>query len=126
MRGWSRAIASVLLLSLAACQPKYDGLIIEPVSTPPTSVTVRPFLFELPVGVAVVISVRPRSSGFEHYDSNTRVELVSLDRSVFNVQRREKDREFVLVGVSPGETCVEVRVDGVPQECIEAVVRAQD
>jgi hypothetical protein len=126
MRTFARALGCLLLMAGAtACQPKYDGLGIEPVSTPPTSAKVRPHLFELPVGVAVVISVRPRSSGFEHYDSNTRVELVSLDRNIFDVRRRENEREFVLIGVAPGETCVEVRIDRTPEECIDAVVRAQ-
>lgn len=126
MRASSKCLAlAAMLLSLGACQPQYAGLSIEPVSTPPTTVTVRPHLIELPVGVAVVIAVRPRSSSSEFYSSSTRVDLVSLDRSVFNTQRREDPREFVLVGVAPGETCVEVRIDGAPEECIDVVVRAQ-
>jgi hypothetical protein len=125
MRAWSKTLGFVLLLASSACQPSYAGLSIEPVSIPPTSVTVRSHLFELPVGVAVVISVRPRSSSQEPYASSAWIELVSLDRSVFEVKRRDDPREFVLVGVAPGETCVEVRIDGVPEECIDAVVRPQ-
>jgi hypothetical protein len=120
-----KTLGLVLLLAMAACQPNYNGLAIEPVSTPPTSVTVRPHLFELPVGVAVAISVKPRSSSQEPYHSSARVELVSLDRNVFDVKRRDDPREFVLIGVAPGETCVEVRIDGVAEECIDAVVRPQ-
>jgi hypothetical protein len=125
MRTLPKTLALFLSLASVACQPNYAGISIEPVSTPPTSVTVRPHLFELPVGVAVAISVRPRSSSNEPYHSNARVELVSLDRNIFDVKRRDDAREFVLVGVAPGETCVEVRIDGVPEECIDAVVRPQ-
>jgi hypothetical protein len=125
MRAWSKVLGLCVALASTGCQPSYNGIAIEPVSTPPTSVTVRPHLFELPVGVAVAISVRPRSSSHEPYASNARVELVSLDRNVFDVKRRDDRREFVLVGVAPGETCVEVRIDGVPEECIDAIVRPQ-
>lgn len=126
MRRLVRTIGcSLLLVSSVACKPDYGGMIIEPLSTPPVTVTVQSTLIEMPAGIAIAIEARPRSSSSESYPEGTRVDLISQDREVLVVQRREDRRQFVLVGVAAGDTCLEVQLDGDAQECIEVSVQPQ-
>lgn len=115
-------LCALLFAAPAACAPSYGAIDIEPISTPPVSVTVRDFLIEMPAGIAVVVQVSPRSDNQNEYDDTYKVDLISQDREIFNVYRREDRREFVLVGVAEGDTCVEVRIDGSPQDCIEVTI----
>ena len=117
-----RGVFSLLALSTTACQPSYGSIEFEPLSTPPVSVTVRSFLIEMPEGVAVVVRATPISDSREEYESGDKVDLFSRDRDVLTVHRRDHRREFVLVGVGAGSTCLEVEIDGQPQECIDVEI----
>ena len=118
-------LASALFAALGgsiACAPAYGTVEIEPISTPPVSVTVRDFLIEMPAGIAVVVQATPRSDNANDYDETYKLDLISRDRDVFTVYRREDRREFVFVGIAEGETCLEVIVDGTPHDCIDVTV----
>lgn len=113
-----------LPLLVAACGPRYDGVDIELHSEPPVPVRVSENEFELPVGIAVAIDVKPLSSNqFDYYQSD-QLDLRSDDRQILRVEPTENPRRFILIGVSPGETCVELEVDYSDRGCIPATVVA--
>src|SRR5688572_16956203 len=100
-----RSTAAILLLAATACAPSYGTVELEPLSTPPVSVTVREFLIEMPAGVAVVVEAVPVSDNGNDYDDSYKLDLIAKDRDVFQVHRRESRSEFVFVGILEGETC---------------------
>ncbi|MEM6989950.1 MAG: hypothetical protein AAF721_05620 [Myxococcota bacterium] len=116
------ALAALAFSALAGCAPSYGSIDFDAVSTPPVSVTVRSFLIDMPAGIAVVVRVKPISDNANDYDASYNVDLFSQDRDVLTVHRRNSRREFVLVGVNPGETCLEVEIDGRPEECIDVEI----
>lgn len=123
---WIRRAVGGLLLTAAACMPNYGTVEFEAVSNPPVPVTIRSFLIEMPAGVAAVVRVRPISENRNDYDSSYKVDLFSSDRDVFVVERRPSRREFVLIGVNPGTTCLEVEIDGRPEDCIDVEITAPE
>ncbi len=115
-----------LALLLAACGPRYDGVDIDLHSEPPVPVRVSDNDFELPAGIAVVIEVKPLSSNqFDYYESD-QLDLRSDNRQVLRVEPTGDSRRFVLIGVAPGQTCVQVEVDYRDRACIPAVVTAPE
>lgn len=111
-------------LGLAGCQPHLGYLEIEVKSSPPLPVSIHNHSFEVPVGVAVLIHVEPVSDNINNYVATDSVELTSQKSSVLDVEPGPDDRTFVLVGASPGDTCVEVYINGASEECIPATVLA--
>ena len=110
------------LLLLAACGPRYDGLEFKLHTEPPVPVRISGEEIELPVGIAVAVDVTPLSSGrFDYYESD-QLDLDPEDRSVLRVEPTGDPRRFIMIGVSPGETCVEVEVDYDRHGCIPARV----
>lgn len=117
------ALAPLALLA-AACGPRYDGVDIKLHSEPPVPVRVSDNEFELPTGIAVAIEVKPLSSNQFDYYQTDQLDLRSDDRGVLRVEPTENPRRFILIGVSPGETCVELEVDYEERGCIPATVLA--
>ena len=114
----------LLPLLLAACGPRYDGIELELYSAPPVPVRVHATEIELSVGIAAAIDVRPLSSNqFDYYESD-QLDLRSQDRDILRVEPTESPRRFVLIGVAPGETCVDIEVDYDERGCIPATVLA--
>lgn len=117
-----KRLLPLLLLGLAACGPRYDGLTITLNSEPPLPVNINDTVIELPVGIAVVIDVYPLSSTrFDYYESD-QLALRSEDRDVLRVEPTSEPRRFIVIGVTPGETCVAVEVDHDDHGCIPARV----
>ena len=117
----------VLLGGTTACsdpEKVYAGLDIDVVSAAPTRVEIRSDAIELPAGVAVTIAVTPRSSDLP-YEERDLVLLESDDDAILDVFAREHPREFVLVGVDPGEACLEVRINHERVDCIDTTVTEQ-
>lgn len=113
-----------LALLFAACGPRYDGVEITLHSEPPIPVRVSDAEFELPAGIAVAIDVKPLSSNqFDYYESD-QLELRSDDRQILRVEPTENPRRFILIGVAPGDTCVQLEVDYDAHGCIPATVLA--
>ncbi|MBL4687473.1 MAG: hypothetical protein JKY37_22950 [Nannocystaceae bacterium] len=113
---------AVACLSATACQPSYQAIEFNTISSPPVNVTIRDFLIEMPAGVGAAVRVSPISANNNEYDSGQRIDLRSQDRDVLTVYRRKSRREFVLVGVNPGTTCLEVVIDGRGEECIDVEI----
>lgn len=120
----NRLLPLFALLAAAACQPHYDGIELTLTSTPPVPVRVSGEEIELPFGIAVAVDVEPQSSARFNYYEDDPLELRSQDRDILRVERTEDPRIFVFVGVSPGETCVDIEVVHEDHGCIPATVIA--
>ena len=116
------AIAFCTLYALA-CVPdeKYDGLSFDVQSAPPVPVSVESDRIELVSGIAVKVKVKPESDG-RSYSSKDLVTLRAEDDTTFEVYGSEDPREFVLVGLREGSSCLEVRINRREEECIEVRV----
>ena len=113
-----------LILALPACQPRFGYLEITVKSSPPVPVSVRDQAFEIPVGIAVLIHAEPVSDNMNDYVATDDVDLITQKSAILDVEPGPDDRTFVLVGVSPGDTCVDVFINGSREECIPATVLA--
>ena len=120
----NRLLPLFALLAASACQPRYDGIELTLSSTPPVPVRVSGEEIEIPLGIAVAVDVAPQSSTRFNYYEDDPLELRSQDRDILRVELTENPRIFVLVGVNPGETCVEIEVVGEDHGCIPATVTA--
>ncbi len=119
-----RLSALLTLLAVTACQPHYDGIELTLFSNPPVPVRVSDQEIEMTVGLAIAVDVKPLSSSrFQYYEDDP-LELRSQDRGILRVEATEHPRRFVLVAVSPGETCVEIEVVGEDHGCVPATVLA--
>lgn len=116
----SCALAALVLMACVRDE-KYDGLSFDVQSSPPVPVSVEGDRIELVAGIAVKIEVKPRSAG-RSYSSNDEVNLRADDSAIFEVYGAEDAREFVLVGLREGESCLEVRINRRMEECIEVRV----
>jgi hypothetical protein len=122
-----RILCALAALTLMACvrDEKYDGLSFDVQSSPPVPVSVESDRIELIVGIAVKIEVSPRSAG-RSYSSRDQVDLRADDSDLFEVYGAEDPREFVLVGLREGESCLEVNINGRMEECIEVRILPAD
>ncbi|MGH1344392.1 MAG: hypothetical protein ACRBN8_22725 [Nannocystales bacterium] len=115
-------LVAALALGTLACQPSYDSISLTTQSNPPAPVTVRGNRVELPAGTAVVVQASIRSETRERYPGNGELELFSSDKNVFEVYPRPDDEEFVIVGIAPGQACMDVVVDGRLEDCVDVTV----
>jgi hypothetical protein len=90
-------------------------------SAPPLPVSVESDRIELVAGVAVKVAVAPRSTG-KDYSSHDVLSLRAGDDEVLGLYAGEGEREYVLVGVRAGETCLEVKINRHDEECIQVRV----
>jgi hypothetical protein len=104
------------------CEPEYDESRLSQQSNPPGEVYLTGETLDVPAGIAVLVRVDPRSSSKEPYSSDTDVELRAKDTGILNVKRGLEVRQFVLIGISPGNTCLEVVINGTVEECIDTMV----
>ena len=119
-----RLVAGVALL-LTACAPDYGGLAIEIEGVALAGDYVESRRVNLVLGHVVRVHARPRSLTSQVYENPARFELVSAAPEVARVYRDAEDWRWVLVGRQQGDTCIEVRIDGKEQECLEIRVQAE-
>jgi hypothetical protein len=121
MRAWPQ----LLLLSMLACAgcddgaPRYAGLSFDVQSAPPVPVSVESDRIELVAGLAVKVAVDPISAGESDYSGRDLVALRAEDADLLAVYGSEDAREFVLVGLREGDTCLQVKINRQERECIE-------
>ena len=117
-------LCAALALPTLACSPSYMAVELEAVSNPPVGVTttIRDDEVEIPVGVVMAVKVTPLSDNATPYERSDRVRLRGKDTSILDVEPTEDERVFVLIGVSPGNTCIEVEINGSNKDCIDASV----
>lgn len=121
MRCWLRA-ALLAALASAACDddsPRYAGLEFDVQSAPPSPVSVESDRIELSAGLAVKVGVDPISAGGAEFTRRDKLALRADDEDVFAVYATEDAREFVLVGLREGETCLQVKINRQERECID-------
>ena len=120
MRCWLRA-ALLAALASAACDdsPRYAGLEFDVQSAPPSPVSVESDRIELSAGLAVKVGVDPISAGGAEFTRRDKLALRADDEDVLAVYATEDAREFVLVGLREGETCLQVRINRQERECID-------
>lgn len=121
LRRWRWALGALALLG---CQPDFGTIETVAISSPPGSVNIERYgtYVEVPAGVAVVIRTDIDSRTRTEYEDDTRLDLLSKDREIATTYRRPSPREFVVVGLNPGETCLEVTIEGDAQDCIPVTV----
>ena len=102
----------------------YDHVEFEIESAPPDRVTIDPTMIDVPAGIAPVVRVTAYDQRGKTMDG--RLVLRSDNGDVLEVYAADGSRSFVLVGVAPGDTCVEVSLDDEVKECIPATVDPQD
>jgi hypothetical protein len=107
---------------LCGCAPEFETLVIDQKSSPPARVRLGGDVIVVPPGIAVVVEVEPKSASREEYDDDADVDLLSADARIFDVVPGTEDREFAFVGVTAGETCMQVRIDGDEVDCIDVRV----
>ena len=120
-----RVLCSCALLALAACGddgPRYAGLEFDVISAPPVPVSVTNNAIDISAGISVKVEVTPLSSE-DRYTNRHQLDLRPRNLDVLAVYLTEDPRNFVLVGVRPGETCLDVLINRDEQECIPVRVR---
>jgi hypothetical protein len=115
-----------LVVLAGACNPGYDGLRLDPVEPLPDGTEVSSEEIVIVAGFPVVIRAEIESYKRKQYErGEDELALGVEDDSVLLVDRTDVDWEFVLVGMVPGATCVQVFVGDELMECISARVLAQ-
>lgn len=117
------SLLAALSLLTVACNdgPKYAGLEFEIESPVPVPVSFESDRIEIPAGVAVQVAVDPLSDG-DDYASDDAITLRPADDDLLGVYSGTRAREFVLVGLREGDTCLEVRINRHEKECIDVHV----
>ncbi|MDJ0761900.1 MAG: hypothetical protein QNJ97_02835 [Myxococcota bacterium] len=113
----------LVLILLAGCGPEFDTLEITPIEPPPVSVSISgegPII--MPAEMALAVSVRPISGNDKDYDGYDGVDLSSKDEAIFAVAPTNAGRVFILMGIAVGTTCMEVRINGKKEACIDVQV----
>ena len=110
----------MLGLVLAACGPDYDGLSITLVGGDAEDIDRDGMV--VTEGRAAVIEVEPRSRR-KDFDATDELTLESADESVAQVDPGVRVDTWMVRGVAPGETDVEVRIDGALEDRITITVK---
>ncbi len=123
-----RSVSALLLSGLlaSACSPRYVHTDLTLGSPAPVPVQLSPSQIKIPVGIAALVLAEPQSGNANLYDEYYEVELRSQDTAILDIYPGPNDREFVLVGVHAGTTCVEVVIQREVQECISTTVSAPE
>lgn len=121
----TRAILFLLTTTaLLACGPRYKAIELTLRNQPPVPVRVDGDEIEIPLGIAVSVHAEVFSSTNLEYTDEDIVDLESRDRDILQVEATEGERNFVLVAMAVGETCLAVEVNFDEEECIPVRVTA--
>ena len=108
----SLLLVSVVISVLVGCNPKFKYLRITQLSTPPTPHYIMSDYMSLTAGSGVMIKVEPESKNSVEYDNDVHIELGAQDASIARVYPGINNREFAVVGLSPGDTVLRVVIEG--------------
>ena len=120
-----RTTITAFVLLLAACQPHYDGLEVEYLSS---SAELSPNgRIEIEEADAVIIQVTPKSDNpYEDYEAFDLVTLESFNHLILDIKPLADVDKFALIGAGVGTTTVKVSVDDREVDQIPAVVKKQE
>lgn len=125
-----RSAVAVAMMALAGsalvgCVPDFDHVELELVTLPPVPVSVGQRNVDMPVGIAVGVIATPFDTTGEKMDDDVVLDLVSDNETVIGVESSVDDRSFVLFGVGPGTTSIEVEIDHLKRAEIPVTVKLQ-
>ena len=118
-------LLTVLLLAIPACQddPEYEELSFTETSSPPLGYTtyVGPDHIVIPSGILQAVEAEVEYQG-DRYLIGSFVDLASRNENVLGILSMGDKNHFLLIGRQPGQTCVDVTVNGEREECIDVTV----
>ncbi|MEX1369354.1 MAG: hypothetical protein AB1Z98_39870 [Nannocystaceae bacterium] len=107
----ARVLAVVAVAaSMGACAPRYDGFECEELNETPSGSLCTDRRIEVAQGEALVVRLAPRSDSRTEYEG-AQVELRSVEPQIADV-RAGVGGDQTIIGLSLGETTLEVWVDG--------------
>lgn len=106
-------------------EPEYDYFTLREPTNPPGPAVVTPREIELVEDTAAAFKSWPVSGNEIEYGGPEDFDIRSRDESVMAVYPASDDYQWVVHGVRPGETCIEVVVRDVVEDCIPAQTTAQ-
>ncbi len=121
-RIWRMIAALGMAVILSGCDPEYDSVDFRVISDPPVDVIVKSDSIELTSGVVVMVKAKLLDDDGDEFASGDDVQFVSQNISVFTMRNGVEEREFALIAVSPGQTTLEVQVDGKVKDRLDVVV----
>lgn len=121
MKRWALFVVALAV----GCAPDYGGLAVEIEGVSLAGDYVDARRVNLVVGHVVRIHARPRSLTSKSYENPDRFELAPANPDILRTYRDAEDWRWVLVARATGTTCVEVRIDGREEECIEVSIQAE-
>jgi hypothetical protein len=123
-RNWMFGMIAVLGMAvvLSGCDPVYDRVDFNVISDPPVNVIAKSASIELTSGIVVMVKARLIDDDGDEFASGDSVQFVSQNISVFKVKNGVEKREFALIAVSPGQTTLEVQVDGKVKDSLDVVI----
>lgn len=114
------------MLGIASCQedPEYEELSFTELSTPPIGyyTYVGPERIELPSGILQAVEAEVEYGG-DRYLIGSFIDLDSRNENIFLVIPMKEKNQFLLIGRTPGQTCMNVTVNGEREECILVTVQ---
>lgn len=119
------ALMGILGSALTGCIPDFDHLEMKIDTTPPLSVSIGSTNVDLPVGIAVGVTVTPFDTDGEEMDSDVVLSLIPANQQVVGVEASLDDRSFVFFGTGAGTTSISVEVDHQTRFDIPVTVKLQ-
>jgi hypothetical protein len=123
--GWWVATLGVALCGCGPSAPEYDYLFLRDLTNPPAPAVVHPRQIELMEDTAAAFQSWPVSGNEIAYTEDDVFLLQSRDVSVMEVLTTTDDYQWVVHGVAPGKTCIEIVVLDVVEDCVPAKTTAQ-
>jgi len=122
----SAGLMALALATAGACTPSYEAIEVDWVSGP-VAADVSSQAFSVPEGLVVVFSVDAKSrAGRRNYDATDRIELVSQEPAVARLEQGIATGTWMIMGVTPGSTTIEVWINGAREDEIPVDVTVQE
>ncbi len=100
-----RTLAALLcLMAATGCSSEY-WVNFASISDAPASVTVSRDLIEIPAGLAVGVMATPVEDGKAQ---DVPLDLVTVRNGIVGIERSLEDEQWVIYGIAPGSTAVEI------------------
>ena len=123
------ALAAIGLMAVGCAETapaaEFGNLQLTANNTPPGQISLQADRITLAEGAALSVTAEVESRTSEPYSVSTELDLRTSDSTVFQVYP-SGGVSFVLVGISEGESCLEVVVDGSVESCVDVVIQARD
>lgn len=123
------AFAAIGLIAVGCAETpptaEFGDLQLTANNTPPGQISLQADRITLAEGAALSVTAEVESRTAEPYNVDTELDLRTSDSTVFQVYP-SGGVNYVLVGISEGESCLEVIVDGSVEDCVDVVIQPRD